>query len=72
MSVGARGRPACAGVRREAGDLFRALKWRDERGRRIYGWYKRGAKAALDVARGLHYLVGGRAGLGALGPVARR
>jgi hypothetical protein len=27
----------------EAGDLFRALKWRDEQGRRIYGWYRRQA-----------------------------
>lgn len=35
-----------------------ALKWRDQQGRRVYGWYARGKKAAVDIARGLHYLVG--------------
>ncbi|GAB4813247.1 hypothetical protein N2152v2_000293 [Parachlorella kessleri] len=49
----------------EAGDLWRALKWRDEQGRRVFGWYRRqvyrsgkkwGRKVALDSARGLHYL----------------
>ncbi|EFN59227.1 hypothetical protein CHLNCDRAFT_138200 [Chlorella variabilis] len=38
----------------EAGDLvniFKALKWRDEAGRRVFGWYARGKRAACDVAR---------------------
>lgn len=34
-----------------------ALKWRDHQGRRVYGYYARGKKAAIDIARGLHYLV---------------
>lgn len=40
----------------EAGDLYKALKWRDEAGRRVFGWYARGKRAACDIARGLHYL----------------
>ncbi|PRW58424.1 serine threonine- kinase isoform B [Chlorella sorokiniana] len=40
----------------EAGDMFKALKWRDHQGRRVYGYYARGRKAAIDIARGLHYL----------------
>lgn len=40
----------------EAGDLFKALKWRDQAGLRVFGWYARGKRAACDTARGLHYL----------------
>ncbi|KAL4431266.1 hypothetical protein ABPG75_006522 [Micractinium tetrahymenae] len=40
----------------EAGSLFQALKWRDQEGRRVFGWYARGKRAACDMARGLHYL----------------
>lgn len=40
---------------------YKALKWRDEAGRRVFGWYARGKRAACDIARGLHYLVRGLA-----------
>lgn len=40
----------------EAGSLFQALKWRDQEGRRVFGWYARGKRSACDIARGLHYL----------------
>eukprot|EP00887_Chlorella_sp_A99_P001247 scaffold14.g1247.t1 len=40
----------------EGGDLSKALKWRDQRGRRVFGWYGRGRVAAIDIAKGLHYL----------------
>ena len=40
----------------QGGDLWKALRWRDQAGRRVFGWYGRGRSAALDIARGLHYL----------------
>ena len=40
----------------QGGDLWKALRWRDQAGRRVFGWYGRGRGAALDIARGLHYL----------------
>ena len=41
----------------ELGDLWRGATWRSARsGRRVFGWWQRGARAAADVAKGLHYL----------------
>lgn len=40
----------------EFGDLWRAATLRSPRGDRIFGWWGRGRKVALDIARGLHFL----------------
>lgn len=40
----------------DLGDLWRAATLRNPRGERIFGWYGRGRKVLLDVARGLHFL----------------
>lgn len=37
--------PLCPGQIQEfmeAGSLFQALKWRDQEGRRVFGWWARG------------------------------
>ncbi len=48
---------SCLPTRSQEGrDLFSALNLRDKSGERVFSWYKRGKRVALDVASALAFL----------------